>query len=30
VTIRDRDTREQIRVSIEELPRKLKELIFGV
>jgi len=29
VTIRDRDTREQIRVKIEELPRKLKELIFG-
>ncbi|ALM74323.1 glycine--tRNA ligase [Thermococcus barophilus] len=29
VTIRDRDTREQIRVKIDELPEKLKELIFG-
>ncbi|NJE55729.1 His/Gly/Thr/Pro-type tRNA ligase C-terminal domain-containing protein, partial [Thermococcus sp. 21S9] len=29
VTIRDRDTREQIRVKIDELPKKLKELIFG-
>ena len=29
VTIRDRDTREQTRVSIEELPEKLRELIFG-
>ncbi len=29
VTIRDRDTREQIRVKIDELPQKLKELIFG-
>jgi len=29
VTIRDRDTREQIRVKIGELPEKLKELIFG-
>lgn len=29
VTIRDRDTREQIRVKIEELPQRLKELIFG-
>lgn len=29
VTIRDRDTREQIRVKIEELPEKLRELIFG-
>lgn len=29
VTIRDRDTREQIRVKIEELPGKLKELVFG-
>ncbi|HHI01104.1 MAG TPA: glycine--tRNA ligase, partial [Thermococcus litoralis] len=28
VTIRDRDTREQVRVKIEELPRKLRELIF--
>lgn len=28
VTIRDRDTREQVRVKIEELPKKLKELIF--
>ena len=29
VTIRDRDTREQFRVKIEELPGKLRELIFG-
>lgn len=29
VTIRDRDTREQVRVKIEELPKKLRELIFG-
>ncbi|HIP89470.1 MAG TPA: glycine--tRNA ligase [Thermococcus paralvinellae] len=29
VTIRDRDTREQIRVKIDELPQKLKDLIFG-
>ena len=29
VTIRDRDTRKQIRVKIGELPQKLKELIFG-
>lgn len=29
VTIRDRDTREQMRVKIEELPEKLRELIFG-
>nr|WP_281175693.1 glycine--tRNA ligase [Palaeococcus ferrophilus] len=29
VTIRDRDTREQVRVKIEELPGKLRELIFG-
>jgi len=29
VTIRDRDTRGQVRVSIEELPEKLRELIFG-
>ncbi|CAB49474.1 glycine--tRNA ligase [Pyrococcus abyssi] len=29
VTIRDRDTREQIRVKLEDVPRKLKELIFG-
>lgn len=29
VTVRDRDTREQIRVKIEELPQRLKELISG-
>jgi len=29
VTIRDRDTREQTRVSIKELPEKLRGLIFG-
>ncbi len=29
VTIRDRDTREQVRVKIEDLPEKLRELIFG-
>ncbi|WP_048165910.1 glycine--tRNA ligase [Palaeococcus pacificus] len=29
VTVRDRDTREQIRVKIDELPEKLRELIFG-
>ena len=29
VTIRDRDTREQVRVGIDELPDKLRELIFG-
>ena len=29
VTVRDRDTRGQIRVKIDELPEKLRELIFG-
>ncbi|AEH24051.1 glycyl-tRNA synthetase [Pyrococcus yayanosii CH1] len=29
VTIRDRDTREQERVKIEELPKRLRELLFS-